>query len=56
MTGSTHRSKTSVRPLFAPGLVWAATSIGVTHLVQTTRAGALGWFALVCVIALALIV
>ena len=30
---------------FGPGLVWAATSIGVSHLVQSTRAGAEAGFA-----------
>ena len=56
MTGSTDRSKTSFRKSFGPGLVWAATSIGVSHLVQSTRAGAMAGFALVGIIALALIV
>ncbi|MDH3733480.1 MAG: divalent metal cation transporter [Gemmatimonadota bacterium] len=40
---------------FGPGLVWAATSIGVSHLVQSTRAGAQAGFALVGVIVLALV-
>jgi Mn2+/Fe2+ NRAMP family transporter len=33
-----------------PGLVWAATAIGVSHLVQSTRAGAEYGFALVGVV------
>ncbi len=33
-----------------PGLVWAATAIGVSHLVQSTRAGATYGFALVGVV------
>lgn len=40
---------------FGPGLVWAATSIGVSHLVQSTRAGAQAGFALVGVIIIALV-
>lgn len=40
---------------FGPGLVWAATSIGVSHLVQSTRAGAQAGFALVGVIVIALV-
>lgn len=36
-----------------PGLVWAATAIGVSHLVQSTRAGAAYGFALVGVVILA---
>ena len=40
---------------FGPGLLWAAAAIGVSHLVQATRAGALAGFGLIGVIALALI-
>ncbi len=40
---------------FGPGLLWAAAAIGVSHLVQSTRAGATAGFALIGVIALALI-
>ena len=40
---------------FGPGLLWAATAIGVSHLVQSTRAGADAGFALAGVIVLALI-
>lgn len=36
-----------------PGLVWAATAIGVSHLVQSTRAGAEYGFGLVAVVILA---
>ena len=39
---------------FGPGLVWAATAIGVSHLVQSTRAGALAGLGLVPLIVLAL--
>ncbi len=40
---------------FGPGLLWAASAIGVSHLVQSTRAGADAGFALVGVILLALV-
>ncbi len=40
---------------FGPGLLWAATAIGVSHLVQSTRAGAQAGFGLTGVILLALI-
>lgn len=40
---------------FGPGLLWAAAAIGVSHLVQSTRAGADAGFALSGVILLALI-
>ncbi len=36
-----------------PGLVWAAAAVGVSHLVQSTRAGASYGFALVWVVLLA---
>lgn len=52
-------SQTAARPSFwrsfGPGLVWAATSIGVSHLVQSTRAGAQAGFALAGIIVIALI-
>ena len=40
---------------FGPGLLWAATAIGVSHLVQSTRAGASAGFALAVVILIALV-
>jgi Mn2+/Fe2+ NRAMP family transporter len=40
---------------FGPGLLWAGTAIGVSHLVQSTRAGADAGFALAGVILFALI-
>ena len=40
---------------FGPGLLWAATAIGVSHLVQSTRAGAEAGLALAGVILLALV-
>jgi Mn2+/Fe2+ NRAMP family transporter len=39
-----------------PGLLWAAAAIGVSHLVQSTRAGADGGFSLVWVVLVALVV
>jgi Mn2+/Fe2+ NRAMP family transporter len=44
------------RSTFGPGLLWAAAAIGVSHLVQSTRAGADGGFSLVWVVLLALAV
>ena len=40
---------------FGPGLLWAASAIGVSHLVQSTRAGAVAGFGLASVILLAVI-
>ncbi|HEX9729167.1 MAG TPA: hypothetical protein VGA37_11740 [Gemmatimonadales bacterium] len=40
---------------FGPGLLWAAAAIGVSHLVQSTRAGAVAGMALWWVILLALV-
>ena len=40
---------------FGPGLLWAAAAIGVSHLVQSTRAGADAGLALAGVIAAALV-
>ena len=40
---------------FGPGLLWAAAAIGVSHLVQSTRAGADAGFALWWVVLLALV-
>lgn len=38
-----------------PGLMWAAVAIGVSHLVQSTRAGAMAGFGLAGAILLALV-
>ena len=40
---------------FGPGLMWAAAAIGVFHLVQSTRAGALAGFGMAGVILFALV-
>ena len=40
---------------FGPGLMWAAAAIGVSHLVQSTRAGAMAGFGFAGIILLALI-
>jgi len=52
MTSSTP---SSFRRAFGPGLLWAAAAIGVSHLVQSTRAGADAGFGLAGVIVLALV-
>jgi Mn2+/Fe2+ NRAMP family transporter len=48
-------ASSSFRAAFGPGLLWAATAIGVSHLVQSTRAGADAGFALAGVVLLALV-
>ncbi len=40
---------------FGPGLLWAAAAIGVSHLVQSTRAGAVAGFSLAWVVLVALL-
>ena len=44
---------TKIFQLLGPGIVWAATSIGVSHIVQATRAGADFGFALIGFVLLA---
>jgi Mn2+/Fe2+ NRAMP family transporter len=46
---------TSFRANFGPGLLWAAAAIGVSHLVQSTRAGASAGLGLAGVVILALV-
>jgi len=46
-------SKSSFWKSFGPGLLWAAAAIGVSHLVQSTRAGAMTGFGLAGVVLLA---
>ena len=43
--------KSLIRSL-GPGLLWAGAAIGVSHLVQSTRAGAIYGFQLVIIILL----
>lgn len=43
------------RRIFGPGLLWAAAAVGVSHLVQSTRAGAVAGLALFGVILIALV-
>lgn len=43
------------RAAFGPGLLWAAAAIGVSHLVQSTRAGALAGGSLVWLVLLAMV-
>lgn len=57
MSHSQGRERSGLLQTLGPGLVWAATAIGVSHLVQSTRAGAdfgSGW-ALVTVVGVVLI-
>ena len=42
--------RTSFRKAFGPGLMWAAAAIGISHLVQSTRAGAMAGFGLAGVV------
>lgn len=37
---NTSSRTASLREALGPGLVWAGAAIGVSHLVQSTRAGA----------------
>lgn len=55
MRKTTGASRTRFGTSFGPGLLWAAAAIGVSHLVQSTRAGAMAGFGLSGVILLALI-
>lgn len=48
-----ERSYAGLLKSLGPGLVWAATAVGVSHLVQSTRAGATYGFALVGAVILA---
>lgn len=48
-----ERDWTGLAKSLGPGLVWAATAIGVSHLVQSTRAGAVYGYSLVGVVILA---
>lgn len=53
MRGSTRHGLLAT---LGPGLMWAAAAIGVSHLVQSTRAGAIGGLSLAGIILLALVV
>ena len=55
MTIPPQRRRSVFWSAFGPGLLWAAAAIGVSHLVQSTRAGAEAGLALAGVILLALI-
>ena len=55
MSQNSHQRIVSFWRSFGPGLLWAAAAIGVSHLVQSTRAGATAGLALAGVILLALI-
>jgi Mn2+/Fe2+ NRAMP family transporter len=47
------RDRSGLRKSLGPGLVWAATAIGVSHLVQSTRAGAVFGYSLIAAVILA---
>lgn len=53
VSGSTLRQKTLDLKMLGPGLLFAATSVGASHLVQSTRAGALYGLSLLGLILLA---
>lgn len=53
MNNSTARNKSSLKYALGPGLILAAAAIGVSHLVQSTRAGAEFGFTLLWAIILA---
>ena len=55
MSQASHQRIVSFWRSFGPGLLWAAAAIGISHLVQSTRAGATAGLALAGVILLALI-
>lgn len=53
MTDRRGQDRSGLLKSLGPGLVWAATAVGVSHLVQSTRAGAGYGFALVGVVLVA---
>jgi Mn2+/Fe2+ NRAMP family transporter len=55
MGEASHHRVVNFWSAFGPGLLWAAAAIGVSHLVQSTRAGAEAGLGLAGVILLALI-
>jgi Mn2+/Fe2+ NRAMP family transporter len=56
MRETSHQRLIGFWAAFGPGLLWAAAAIGVSHLVQSTRAGAQAGLGLAGVILVALIV
>ncbi|MGD2136107.1 MAG: divalent metal cation transporter, partial [Gemmatimonadales bacterium] len=55
MSSPSRQRPTSFWANFGPGLLWAAAAIGVSHLVQSTRAGASAGLGLAGVVLLALV-
>jgi Mn2+/Fe2+ NRAMP family transporter len=55
MSQVSHHRVVSFWRSFGPGLLWAAAAIGVSHLVQSTRAGAMAGLGVAGIILLALI-
>ncbi len=53
MGASPASRRAAFRQAFGPGLLWAAAAIGVSHLVQSTRAGAMAGYGLAGVVLLA---
>ncbi len=50
---STNQTNRSWRAALGPGIIWASTSIGVSHVVQSTRAGAEFGFTLIGLVIIA---
>jgi Mn2+/Fe2+ NRAMP family transporter len=55
LTTQDRQVRNSFWSTFGPGLLWAGTAIGVSHLVQSTRAGEVAGFSLAWIILAALI-
>ena len=53
MSDSLSKTKSTLKYAFGPGLILAAAAIGVSHLVQSTRAGAEFGFTLIWAVVLA---
>ena len=43
-TSTTYRQKQTLLSKLGPGLLYAGAAVGVSHLVQSTRAGGGVWF------------
>ena len=56
MARSRAKGRRGILLALGPGIIWASASIGVSHLVQSTRAGAGYGFALAGIVVLALVV
>jgi len=56
MSNNNNKTNRSLLASLGPGIIWASTSIGVSHVVQSTRAGADFGFTLIALVILANIV